>query len=222
MFQPYLVDCISELPPYELTTPANIADSTVALNILEAINQTISIRECTFLAQGLRCEKHLQHRESRLRWRSLYPAQSTALQRRPRGSLRIIRSVRRILRCTKMVKRPTVVVPIKNSAVSSDNPKPDTTPATTKTGTMTEKTVTVRNTSPSLLTTDFPLTRNACILSTYMPYVMSVSQAPPPLRLISLSHIGHSMEFLAQPCYPSDCSIPLFYLSLYSLCYNTA
>ena len=132
MFQPYLVDCISELPPYELTTPANIADSTVALNILEAINQTISIRECTFLAQGLRCEKHLQHRESRLRWRSLYPAQSMALQRRPRGSLRIIRSVRRVLRCTKMIKRSTVVVPIKNSAVSSDNPKPDTTPATTK------------------------------------------------------------------------------------------
>lgn len=45
-----LVDCISGLPLYELTTPANIADSTVALNILEAANQIISIKECSFLA----------------------------------------------------------------------------------------------------------------------------------------------------------------------------
>ena len=45
-----LVDCISGLPLYELTTPGNIADSAVAADILAAANQTDSLKECTFLA----------------------------------------------------------------------------------------------------------------------------------------------------------------------------
>ena len=45
-----LVDCISGLPLYELTTPGNIADSAVAAEILAAANQTVSLKECTFLA----------------------------------------------------------------------------------------------------------------------------------------------------------------------------
>lgn len=44
-----LVDCISGLPLYELTTPANIYDSLVAKDVLAAANQTISLEECTFL-----------------------------------------------------------------------------------------------------------------------------------------------------------------------------
>lgn len=44
-----LVDCISGLPLYELTTPANIADSTVAREILAAANAVLPLRECTFL-----------------------------------------------------------------------------------------------------------------------------------------------------------------------------
>ena len=42
-----LVDCISGLPLYELTTPGNIADSAVAAEILAAANQTVSLKECT-------------------------------------------------------------------------------------------------------------------------------------------------------------------------------
>ena len=45
-----LVDCISGLPIYEITTPANVADSTVALDILEAANKVIPVKECTFIA----------------------------------------------------------------------------------------------------------------------------------------------------------------------------
>lgn len=45
-----LVDCISGLPLYELTTPANIADSTVTEEILAAANKVLPLRECTFLA----------------------------------------------------------------------------------------------------------------------------------------------------------------------------
>ena len=45
-----LVDCISGLPLYELTTPANISDSTVAKEILDAANRIVPMKECTFLA----------------------------------------------------------------------------------------------------------------------------------------------------------------------------
>lgn len=45
-----LVDCISGLPLYELTTPANAADSPVAVDILAAADRVISLKECTFLA----------------------------------------------------------------------------------------------------------------------------------------------------------------------------
>ena len=45
-----LVDCISGLPLYELTTPGNVADPSVAAEILAAADQTISLKECAFLA----------------------------------------------------------------------------------------------------------------------------------------------------------------------------
>lgn len=45
-----LVDCISGLPLYELTTPANVSDSTVAEAVLSAANQVLPLQECTFLA----------------------------------------------------------------------------------------------------------------------------------------------------------------------------
>lgn len=45
-----LVDCISGLPLCELTTPANVSDSTVTATMLAAANQAIPIRECCFLA----------------------------------------------------------------------------------------------------------------------------------------------------------------------------
>lgn len=45
-----LADFISGLPLYEMTTLGNIADSSVAAEILAAANQTISLKECAFLA----------------------------------------------------------------------------------------------------------------------------------------------------------------------------
>lgn len=45
-----LVDCISGLPLYELTTPANIMDSKVAVDILAAASQFIPLQGCSFLA----------------------------------------------------------------------------------------------------------------------------------------------------------------------------
>lgn len=45
-----LVDCITGLPIFEMTTGANVADSTVALDILSRTNEFLPIRKCSFLA----------------------------------------------------------------------------------------------------------------------------------------------------------------------------
>ena len=45
-----LCDLITGLPIYELTTPANVADSTVALDILRHTHSFLPIDECTFVA----------------------------------------------------------------------------------------------------------------------------------------------------------------------------
>lgn len=45
-----LVDCITGLPVCELTTTADVADSTVALDILRKANEYLSVEECTFIA----------------------------------------------------------------------------------------------------------------------------------------------------------------------------
>lgn len=45
-----MVNCITDLPIFELTTTANVYDSTVALNILSQTNDFLPINECTFIA----------------------------------------------------------------------------------------------------------------------------------------------------------------------------
>lgn len=45
-----LVDYITGLPIYELTTTADVVDSTVALNVLSQTNNFLSLKECTFIA----------------------------------------------------------------------------------------------------------------------------------------------------------------------------
>lgn len=44
-----LVDCISGLPLYELTTPANVSDASVVEGVLQAADAVLPLRECTFL-----------------------------------------------------------------------------------------------------------------------------------------------------------------------------
>lgn len=45
-----LVDCITGLPIFEMTTTADVSDCTVTLDILSQTNDFLSIDECTFLA----------------------------------------------------------------------------------------------------------------------------------------------------------------------------
>jgi hypothetical protein len=44
-----LVDCISGLPLFELTTPANTTDASVVTDILRSADAVLPLRECTFL-----------------------------------------------------------------------------------------------------------------------------------------------------------------------------
>lgn len=45
-----LLDCISGLPIHEITTTAEVSDSSVALNVLADTHRFLSVAECTFLA----------------------------------------------------------------------------------------------------------------------------------------------------------------------------
>lgn len=45
-----LSDCITGLPIYELTTTADVSDSTVALDVLSKTHSFLSVKECTFIA----------------------------------------------------------------------------------------------------------------------------------------------------------------------------
>ena len=45
-----LVDCITGLPIFELTTTADVHDSSVALNILSQTDSFLPINACTFIA----------------------------------------------------------------------------------------------------------------------------------------------------------------------------
>jgi hypothetical protein len=47
---PVLVDCITGLPIFEMTTAANVHDSSVALDILKQTNEFLPISECYFIA----------------------------------------------------------------------------------------------------------------------------------------------------------------------------
>ena len=130
------MDCISGLPLYELTTPANTPDSNVAAEILANANQTISLQNCSFIADKA--------------------------PKTPKNSHPETRSVRQALPCTRTARRQIMVVPDKNTAVLSDSPKPDNVPAITETGITARKTEDVPNTKPFRMITDFLLTEAAC------------------------------------------------------------
>jgi len=54
-----LLDCITGLPIYELTTTADIHDSTVAREILEQTDHFLSLQECHFIADKGYDAKHI-------------------------------------------------------------------------------------------------------------------------------------------------------------------
>ena len=174
-----LVDCISGLPLYELTTPGNVADSSVAADILAAANQTVSLKECTFLADKGYDVKSIYNTVKRsMRARRLSPSIHAA--RKPlKRFLLAIRSARPGWLCTRTEKPPTMGVPARNTAARSASPRPVFALVTTKTGTMGRKTGAARNTGPFPMTTGFPLTAAAFLSNGLTPCGRSVSVTIP-------------------------------------------
>ena len=175
-----LVDCISGLPLYELTTPGNIADSFVAAEILAAADQTVSLKECAFLAdKGYDAKIIYNIVKSVYEGEAFIPSQSTRYERFKGDFLPVIRSARPGSPCTRTAKRPTMGVPARNTAAPSASPRPAFAPATTKTGTTARKTGAARNTRPFQTITGFPLTAAASVSREHTPCVQSVSVTIP-------------------------------------------
>lgn len=135
-----LVDCISGLPLYELTTPGNIADSFVAAEILAAADQTVSLKECAFLADKGYDAKIIYNIV-----KSVYEGEAF-IPLNPRGTkdLKALPAGNPVCEAGfamhKDGKRPTMGVPARNTAAPSASPRPVFALVTTKTGTTARKT----------------------------------------------------------------------------------
>ena len=178
-----LVDCISGLPLYELTTPANIMDSTVAVDILAAANQILPLQGCSFLADKGYDVKSIYNTVKRSMRASLLSSSIHAARKPSKRFLPVIRYARLDWPCTRMARPPMAEGGFaRNTAAPSASPIPVFAPATTRTGTMGRKTGDAPSIRPFQQTTDFPLTGNACVLSVSMPCVQSVKDTTPALR----------------------------------------
>ena len=190
-----LVDCISGLPLYELTTPGNVADPSVAAEILAEADRVISLKECTFLADKGYDVKSIYNTV-----KTIYEGEAF-IPPNPRG--------------TKASKTLPAGNPVCAAGLAmhkdgkttdnnrtrqkyccrSVNPKPANVPATTRTGITGRKTGAARNIRPFQTITGFPLTGNACVLSVSMPCVQSVSVTIP----VSNPQVRNGCGCVAEP-----------------------
>ena len=176
-----LVDCISGLPLCELTTQANIMDSTVAVDILAAANQILPLQGCSFLAdKGYDAKSIYNTVKSVYDGEAFIPlkkrnSKSKAL---PAGNL-ICDAGLAMHKDGKTTDnnrtRQKFCCPFRQS-------KTGACPCSHKNWNNGKKTGAVPGIRPFQQTTDFPLTGNACVLSVSMPCVQSVSVIIPALR----------------------------------------
>ena len=190
-----LVDCISRLPLYELTTPGNVADSSVAAEILAAANQTVSLKECTFLADKGYDVKSIYNTV-----KTVYEGE-TFIPLNPRGTKasKTLPAGNPVCEAGLAMHKDGKTTDGKggsgrNTAAPSASPKPVFALVTTKTGTTARGTGAAPNIRPFQQTTDFPLTGNACVLSVSMPCVQSVKDTTPALRRLGRNDYGCAME----------------------------
>lgn len=112
-----LVDCISELPIYEITTTAEVADSSVALDILADTHRFLPITECTFLADKYYDVKNIYNQISHLyKGECIIP-----LNKRNTQNPKLLPQRNPVceagLACGKTVNFPTAAIHVINSAV---------------------------------------------------------------------------------------------------------
>ena len=175
-----LVDCISGLPLYELTTPGNIADSSVAAEILAAADQTISLKECAFLADKGYDVKSIYNTV-----KAVYEGEAfIPLKPRSTKDLKALSAGNPVCEAGLAMHKDGKTTNGRggfgrNTAAPSASPKPANVPAATRIGTTGRKAGATRNIRPFPMTTDFPLTAAVFISSGRMPCVQSVSVTIP-------------------------------------------
>ena len=163
-----LVDCISGLPLYELTTQANIMDSTVAVDILAAANQILPLQGCSFLADKGYDAKSIYNTV-----KSVYDGEAfIPLKKRNSKS--------------KALPAGNLIC----DAAHSVSPKPAFALVTTKTGITGRKTGVALNTGSSPRITGFPLTVAASVSREHTPCVQSASVTIPALRRLDRNGCG--------------------------------
>ena len=114
--------------------------------------------------------------------------------------------------CTRMARPPTIIVPGRNTAARSVNPKPANVPATTRTRITGRKTGAARNIKPFPMTTDFPLTVAASVSREHTPCVQSVKDTTPALRRLGRNDYGCATETVRQTSIRSPTSLPWLWL----------
>lgn len=131
-----LVDCITGLPIFEMTTTADVADSTVVLDILSQTNDFLSIEECTFFADKgydvkaiYNAVKDIYHGEC------FIPINKRNTKIR-RSFQQVIRFVKPVSLCTKTANSLTMAELAKNTAVRSNVQNQAVVHAITRIGTM--------------------------------------------------------------------------------------
>ena len=184
-----LVDCISALPLYELTTPGNVADSAVAAEILAAADQTISLKECAFLAdKGYDAKSIYNTVKSVYDGEAFIPlkkcnSKSKAL---PAGNL-ICDAGLAMHKDGKTTDnnrtRQKFCCPFRQS-------KTGVCPCNHKTGITGRKTGVALNTGSSPRITGFPLTVAASVSREHTPCVQSASVTIPALRRLDRNGCG--------------------------------
>ena len=176
-----LADFISRLALYELTTPANIMDSTVAVDILAAANRILPLHGCSFFA-----DKRYDAKIIYSTVKSVYDGEAfLPIKKRyskgkalPAGNLICDAGVamHKDGKTTDNNRtRQKFCCPFRQS-------KTGACPCSHKNWNNGKKTGAVPGIRPFQQTTDFPLTGNACVLSVSMPCVQSVSVIIPALR----------------------------------------
>ena len=153
-----LVDCISGLPIYEITTSANISDSTVTLDILSKTNSFLSLQECSFLADKAYDVKYRYNTVKNDYSGEYFIALNTNNTKSPK-KLPISNPIcGSWLQCTKIENSQPEAEPVKNSVVLWNIPKQVNVPVITSIGTTERKILAAPNILQFLMITDYQLT----------------------------------------------------------------
>lgn len=109
-----LIDCITGLPIFEMTTQANVADSSVALDILNQTNTFLPLNQCTFIADKVYDVKAIYKMFMMV---SVLYHLILEIQKKLKNFLLAIRFVMLVLLCGKMVLFPIITVLAKSFVV---------------------------------------------------------------------------------------------------------